>query len=72
MLGAELVKNGREPAATETDRVLELMKNRGIIIGKNGRSRNVLAFQPPLVITGGDVEEMLRQLDDVLTEVEGI
>lgn len=71
MLGAELVKNGQEPAATETDRVLELMKNRGIIIGKNGRSRNVLAFQPPLVITGGDVLEMLRQLDDVLTEVEG-
>ncbi len=71
MLGAELVKNGREPAAAETDRVLELMKNRGILIGKNGRSRNVLAFQPPLVITGGDVEEMLRQLDDVLTEVEG-
>jgi 4-aminobutyrate aminotransferase-like enzyme len=71
MLGAELVKNGQEPAATETDRVLELMKNRGIIIGKNGRSRNVLAFQPPLVITGGDVEEMLRQLDVVLTAVEG-
>ncbi len=71
MLGAELVKNGQEPAATETDRVLELMKNRGIIIGKNGRSRNVLAFQPPLVIDGGDVLEMLRQLDDVLTEVEG-
>ena len=47
------------------------MKNRGIIIGKNGRSRNVLAFQPPLVITGGDLEEMLRQLDEVLTEVEG-
>ena len=71
MLGAELVKNGQEPASAETDRVLELMKNRGIIIGKNGRSRNVLAFQPPLVITGGDVEEMLHQLDDVLTEVEG-
>jgi 4-aminobutyrate aminotransferase-like enzyme len=71
MLGAELVKNGQEPAATEADQVLELMKNRGIIIGKNGRSRNVLAFQPPLVITGGDIEEMLRQLDEVLTEVEG-
>jgi 4-aminobutyrate aminotransferase-like enzyme len=71
MLGAELVKNGREPAATEADRVLELMKNRGIIIGKNGRARNVLAFQPPLVITGSDLEEMLQQLDEVLTEVEG-
>ncbi len=70
MLGAELVKNNQEPAAAETDRVLELMKNRGVLIGKNGRSRNVLAFQPPLVITRGDVEEMLRQLDQVLTEVQ--
>lgn len=70
MLGAELVKNGREPAAAEADRVLEQMKNRGVLIGKNGRSRNVLAFQPPLVITRGDAEEMLRQLDEVLTEVE--
>lgn len=70
MLGAELVKNGREPAAEETDQVLEQMKNRGVLIGKNGRSRNVLAFQPPLVITRGDAEEMLRQLDEVLSIVE--
>jgi 4-aminobutyrate aminotransferase-like enzyme len=70
MLGAELVKNGRAPAPAETDRILELMKNRGILIGKNGRSRNVLAFQPPLVITRSDVEEMLHQLDEVLTDVE--
>jgi 4-aminobutyrate aminotransferase/(S)-3-amino-2-methylpropionate transaminase len=70
MLGAELVRNGREPAAAEADRVLELMKNRGILIGKNGRYRNVLAFQPPLVITRGDAEEMLGHLDEVLSEVE--
>ncbi|MGI5867306.1 MAG: aspartate aminotransferase family protein, partial [Syntrophaceticus schinkii] len=50
MQGAELVKNGKEPAFEEVDRILEIMKNNGIIIGKNGRLRNVLAFQPPLVI----------------------
>ncbi len=70
MLGAELVKNGKEPAAAETDRVLELMKDRGILIGKNGRARNVLAFQPPLVITRDNVNEMIENLDEVLSEVE--
>ncbi|MGD0152471.1 MAG: aspartate aminotransferase family protein [Thermacetogeniaceae bacterium] len=70
MLGAELVKDGKEPAAVEADQVLELLKNRGVLIGKNGRSRNVLAFQPPLVITRSDAEAMLHHLDEVLTEVE--
>ena len=70
MLGAELVKNGQEPAVEEADQVLELMKNQGVLIGKNGRYRNVLAFQPPLVITRDDAEEMLRQLDAALTRVE--
>jgi len=71
MQGAELVKNGKQPAIAETDRVLERMKNRGILIGKNGRSRNVLAFQPPLVITRENVDEMIHNLDEVLGEVEG-
>lgn len=70
MQGAELVKNGKEPAAEEVDRILEIMKNRGIIIGKNGRCRNVLAFQPPLVISKDNVDEMISNLDEVLTEVE--
>lgn len=70
MQGAELVKEGKEPAAQEVDRILEIMKNKGIIIGKNGRSRNVLAFQPPLVITKENVDEMIAALDDALTEVE--
>lgn len=70
MQGAELVKEGKEPAAEEVDRILEIMKNKGIIIGKNGRSRNVLAFQPPLVINKDNVDEMITALDDAFTQVE--
>jgi 4-aminobutyrate aminotransferase/(S)-3-amino-2-methylpropionate transaminase len=69
MQGAELVKNGKEPAFEEVDRILEIMKNNGIIIGKNGRMRNVLAFQPPLVINKENVDEMISNLDKALTEV---
>lgn len=72
MQGAELVKPGKEPASAETDRILELMKDSGVLIGKNGRSRNVLAFQPPLLINRSNVEAMITALDQALTTVEGI
>ena len=45
------------------------MKNRGFIIGKNGIARNVMAFQPPLVITAQDIDNVLNTLDDVLSKL---
>lgn len=68
MDGAEFVKPDGSPAPEELDRVLEAMKDRGFIIGKNGIGRNVMAFQPPLVITEEDINEVLNALDLVLTE----
>lgn len=72
MLGAELVKAGTDKveAAEETDIVLEKMKNKGILIGKNGPGRNVLAFQPPLIIDKSDVDHLIKSLDQVLASVE--
>lgn len=49
------------------DEILEQMKERGFIVGKNGMNRNVLAFQPPLVILERDIVEMLKNLDEVLS-----
>lgn len=68
MRGAELVHADKSPAAEELEMVLEEMKNRGFIIGKNGVARNVMAFQPPLVITESDVDDVLNNLDDVLKQ----
>jgi 4-aminobutyrate aminotransferase/4-aminobutyrate aminotransferase/(S)-3-amino-2-methylpropionate transaminase len=74
MQGVELVKDkdnpAKEPAPEATDAVLERMKDRGLLIGKNGFSRNVLAFHPPLIIDRDDVDRMVTELDEVLTEVE--
>ena len=69
MRGAEFVHADQSPAADELDMVLEEMKNRGFIIGKNGISRNVMAFQPPLVITEQDINNVLNTLDDVMETV---
>ena len=68
MDGAEFVKPDGSPAPEELDSVLEAMKDRGFIIGKNGIGRNVMAFQPPLVITEENINEVLNALDMVLTE----
>lgn len=69
MLGAELAY-GDDPAAAAalTDDILEAMKDRGYIIGKNGIHRNVLAFQPPLIITAQDIDGMIKVLDEVLSQ----
>jgi len=60
MLGVELKD------AQKVDEVLEALKDNGIILGKNGLQRNVLAFQPPLVINKGDIDFLIENLDRVL------
>ena len=51
------------------DNILEEMKERGFIVGKIGMNRNVLAFQPPLVLSEKDIDVMLDALDQVLTDI---
>lgn len=72
MLGAELCAEEPERGARLTDDVLEAMLDRGYILGKNGVNRNVLAFQPPLVIAEDDVRGMLDALEAVLAELLGV
>lgn len=69
MLGAELVKEDGEPAYEETDFILEELKEEGILLGKNGADRNVLAFQPPLVIAEEDIDTILEKLNLVLIKL---
>lgn len=66
MLGAELVNPDKSPASQQLDSILEQMKDRGFLFGKNGPERNVMAFQPPLVITTEDLDDLLNNLADVL------
>ncbi|MDR4506291.1 MAG: aspartate aminotransferase family protein [Candidatus Scalindua sp.] len=66
MVGAELIGNAKEPAAMETDVILEYMKDRGALIGKTGAGRNVLTFQPSLIISKENIDEIIEILDDAL------
>lgn len=67
MLGMELLDENNEPNSLKTDAVLEQLKDDGIILGKNGLYRNVLAFQPPLVIEESDIDFLIERLDYALS-----
>lgn len=66
MVGVGISEEDPERGALLTDVILEGMKDRGFIIGKNGVGRNVLAFQPPLVVEEEDIHDMLKALGEVL------
>ena len=68
MLGIQIQSPDQCKTSAEiTDIILEKMKERGFLIGKNGLNRDVLAFQPPLIIAKEDIDVMLKNLKEVLT-----
>lgn len=68
MAGMEIRTPDGLPAPEAVDRILERMKDAGFLLGKNGIDRNVLAFQPPLVVTKSDMLSMLDALASALQE----
>jgi alanine-glyoxylate transaminase/(R)-3-amino-2-methylpropionate-pyruvate transaminase len=68
MLGVELVRDRRskEPAGTEAAEVLELCKERGLLLGKGGLYGNVLRIKPPMCLTKDDADFLADCLDEVL------
>jgi alanine-glyoxylate transaminase/(R)-3-amino-2-methylpropionate-pyruvate transaminase len=68
MLGVELVRDRttKEPANTEAAKVMELARQRGLIIGKGGLYGNVLRIKPPMCITLEDADFLVDCLAEVL------
>lgn len=71
MLGVELVRDRqtREPATAETQEVLELAKQRGLLLGRGGLYGNTLRIKPPLCITRDDADFIVECLDAILPAV---
>jgi alanine-glyoxylate transaminase/(R)-3-amino-2-methylpropionate-pyruvate transaminase len=71
MLGVELVRDRqtKEPANTEAADVLELCKERGLLIGKGGLFGNTLRIKPPMCLTKADADFLVDCLDEVLSVV---
>lgn len=73
MVGVELCyphENNKNPAPAMADFVLEEMKDLGFLLGRGGAERNVLIWQPPLIITWEQLETAVRALKFVIQRWE--
>jgi 4-aminobutyrate aminotransferase-like enzyme len=72
MLGVELVKDRqtKEPAAKETLALMELCKDRGLLIGKGAMAGNVVRIKPPYCVTKDDADFICATLDEGLGIIE--
>ena len=72
MLGVELVKDRKtkEPASAETVELLELCRERQVLVGKGGLFGNVLRIKPPMCLTKDDAAYMAQVIDEGLTILE--
>lgn len=72
MIGVELVRDRttKEPATQEIIKVMELCKDKGLLVGKGGLDNNVMRIQPPLELTSEQFDEACTILDAAFTEVE--
>jgi 4-aminobutyrate aminotransferase len=65
MLGVELVTDGesKDPNPEAAGRVMEISKERGLLVGKGGLYGNVLRISPPLSITEDDAARAVETLE---------
>ncbi|MGB6489626.1 MAG: aspartate aminotransferase family protein [Steroidobacteraceae bacterium] len=59
--------NGRD-AQAETRRVVNAMRQRGVLLGATGRNGNMLKIRPPLTFADHHAELLLQELERTLSE----
>ena len=67
-LGVELIadRSSKEPARDLADKVINHMRQRGVLMGSNGYDYNVLKIRPPLQFGEAEARLLLETLDTVL------
>ncbi len=69
--GVELVRDRatQEPAKQETKRVINAMKEKGVLLGREGYLGNVLKIRPPMVFTPENADFLIAALDDAVSAI---
>ncbi|MEO5620180.1 MAG: aminotransferase class III-fold pyridoxal phosphate-dependent enzyme [Cypionkella sp.] len=67
--GLELVldRTTKAPATEIATRIINEMRQRGLLMGSNGINYNVLKIRPPLAFGLAEADQLLSALDDVLS-----
>ncbi|MDB5876819.1 MAG: aminotransferase class-III [Variovorax sp.] len=70
-VGVELVtdREAKTPATAATVRVVNGMRERGVLLSGTGEHANILKIRPPLVFSEGNADLLAETLDGVLREV---
>jgi 4-aminobutyrate aminotransferase-like enzyme len=66
MIGVEIVAADRAPDKTETTRLVNGMRKRGVLISSCGAGHNVLKIRPPLIFQPEHVDIFVAALEAVL------
>jgi 4-aminobutyrate aminotransferase-like enzyme len=69
-VGVELVLDrvSRAPDRQRTSRVVNRMRDKGVLLSACAKGHNVLKIRPPLVLSADQAEMVIRALDEALTE----
>jgi 4-aminobutyrate aminotransferase len=72
MVGVELVTDGesKDPNPEAATKVMEISKERGLLVGKGGLYGNVLRVSPPLSITEDDAGRAIETLEVAFGEAQ--
>jgi 4-aminobutyrate aminotransferase-like enzyme/Ser/Thr protein kinase RdoA (MazF antagonist) len=67
-LGIELVRDRTtlEPASAEASRIVNRLRERGILAGTDGPHHNVIKLRPPLCFTREDADRFVAVLEEVI------
>jgi len=64
MVGVEIINEGNEPNPVGAREIIQLCKDRGLLIGLGGSHFQVLRMGPPLIISEDDIEMASQILDE--------
>ncbi len=70
IFGAEMVldRDTKTPASAFTDRVVNKLRDRGVILSKLGRHKNTLKIRPPMPFSRENADLLFDTLDEVLAD----
>ena len=70
-IGTELVNDRitKEPAPEKANEIINKMKENGILISADGPHNNVLKIKPPMVFSRDNVQQIIRSLEKILSEI---
>jgi 4-aminobutyrate aminotransferase-like enzyme/Ser/Thr protein kinase RdoA (MazF antagonist) len=71
-IGVEFVedRDSLKPASNTANKLIQIMKVRGVLLSTDGPLHNVIKIKPPMVINSEDVDMVLRSFDDALSMLQ--